>query len=139
MLQGGTSACVYIRITMDTVHQHALPCSKVSPVNIAIGAQSLTDIKFSSAGGIPLIIFIVYTWFKKHAVYLKNISKITSYYCAICDVNLRAGLKTVVHLLSCLYRKLTLTWSQTSHSVDEPVFVERKEGSEVIPYNPVTY
>ena len=33
LLQGGTCACVYIRITMVTVHAHVSPCSKVSPIN----------------------------------------------------------------------------------------------------------
>ena len=40
-------------------HVYATPCSKVSPVNIANGGQSWTNIKFSSAGGIPLISLII--------------------------------------------------------------------------------
>ena len=54
--QGGAFACVYIRITMVIGHVHVPPCDKISPVNIKNGRQSWTDIKVSSAGGIPLII-----------------------------------------------------------------------------------
>ena len=53
LLQSGTCACVYIRITMVTVHTHMPPCGKVSHLNITNGGQSLTDIKFFSVGGIP--------------------------------------------------------------------------------------
>ena len=46
---------------MVAVHVHVPPCGKFSPVNIANGGQSWTDIKFSSAGGISLIIDVITT------------------------------------------------------------------------------